>query len=212
MGSGKRTPRLLFPRAHLGIIKEPPGREQLGRQACGTPNAGASPAEGRVILRGGELFQGVPRGRARVPGCGQPCVPGGTGTGPGASAGSLQPLPPDSTPLLPLSGRGGAQALAAAPRASPPAFVAVRIPMLLFLTGHWWLYRQVLRRGCNCPAWSLPTSHPTLAARVLLLPPGGRLPGPAPPGRQSSLERACPSAASEPRMPTRCPLASARPA
>ncbi|MEJ1286693.1 nuclear receptor subfamily 2 group E member 1 [Cricetulus griseus] len=31
----------------------------------------------------------------------------------------------------------------------PPAFVAVRIPMLLFLTGHWWLYRQVLRRGCR---------------------------------------------------------------
>ena len=54
----------------------------------------------------------------------------------------------------------------------PPAFVAIRIPMLLFLTGHWWLYRQVLRRGCNCPGrarW-LPNPLPNLAARVLPAP------------------------------------------
>lgn len=73
------------------------------------------------------------------------------------------------------------------PRCVPPqrAFVAIRIPMLLFLTGHWWLYRQVLRWGCNYPgrAWCVPSLLPTPAARVLpALPPLSKpLPSPQSP-------------------------------
>lgn len=57
--------------------------------------------------------------------------------------------------------------------------------MLLFLTGHWWLYRQVLWRGCNYPgrAWSLPNPHPHPGRWALHAP---LLPGP-----QQLLQRPC---------------------
>lgn len=76
-----------------------------------------------------------------------------------------------SPPTLRERGRRGGGRRAA--RLPPPAFVAIRIPMLLFLTGHWWLYRQVLRRGCNYSglAWWLPSLLPFPAVPTLLAPP-----------------------------------------
>lgn len=90
---------------------------------------------------------------------------------PGGFAGLPQLLPLPSTtspPILPREGDARAWWRCRAP--PPPAFVAVRIPMLPFLTGHWWLYRQVLRRACNYPGppgLVLPASPPQPSARAL---------------------------------------------
>lgn len=78
----------------------------------------------------------------------------------------LSPTPSPPAPRHNLSshpvGEGAPRRWSPRRAPPPPAFVAIRIPMLLFLTGHWWLYRQVLWRGCNCPgrAWWLPNPPP----------------------------------------------------
>lgn len=165
-----KTPSLLLPHTHLGIIKSAMGkRRTAGATVLLGPNTDSSASRARVLCRGGWLQnmetkfsasrvravqQSWPGSWADVNSFGlSDTLPEGVEDKTRCGLSGLSPAPPSpsttSPPALRERGRqGGGRS---AERLPPPSFVAVRIPMLLFLTGHWWLYRQVLRRGCNYP-------------------------------------------------------------